>query len=537
MSNLSDKEIDRLSREAADSFEPDPSPLSWSRLEQKLTEQMPERPPDGFRFGRINPYVWGPALVLVAGVSFFFIKNIIYSQHSTLTKLPVSKILPPSPENSDRKNEIVHGTAANAATSTKKENGGNSSIVSDKDHPAATDKDNSSTGDKNGIVSSGKNKADYSDGIHGVSSDKDNVGATRSSIRVSPKNGSPDKNGNHSVPEEQDVAAIRLQTKRSSGSGRMKSGISHDTRANQNHSALISTRNNTDASRATPNADGSNNNSANLGNSANLPQGSKDIDATPKARTGWGLPLVAISGTGLGKISGNDSLMNKLARSSGPAPHKTMHVNRSLNFGLSFGPDYTDGGGITNDQIGNNIGVTVGYYLTNKLSVNTGILYSNKFFWSPGHGTPSQVSNFIATGWARTNAASPPIEFVNGAANIYELPLTLRYDFAKSEKTKFFVNAGFSSYFILKQTYINFFHSAGRPAAIKIVDDEQQNYWFGVSDLSFGFETEIGKGFSFQAEPYFRFPLRNMGMENLKLDSYGFMLSFRYTPVLSRSKR
>jgi len=36
MSNLSDKEIDRLSREAADSYEPDHSSLSWSRLEQKL---------------------------------------------------------------------------------------------------------------------------------------------------------------------------------------------------------------------------------------------------------------------------------------------------------------------------------------------------------------------------------------------------------------------------------------------------------------------------------------------------------------------
>ena len=83
MSNLSDKEIDRLSREAADSYEPNDSSLSWSRLEQKLAQQMPERPPDGFRFGRMNPYVWGPAIILLAGASFFFIKNVFYSQQST----------------------------------------------------------------------------------------------------------------------------------------------------------------------------------------------------------------------------------------------------------------------------------------------------------------------------------------------------------------------------------------------------------------------------------------------------------------------
>ncbi len=85
MSNLSDKDIDRLSREAADSYEPDTSSLSWTRLEQKLKEQMPERPPDGFRFGRINPYIWGPAVVLLAGASFFFIKKNIYSEDSTRT--------------------------------------------------------------------------------------------------------------------------------------------------------------------------------------------------------------------------------------------------------------------------------------------------------------------------------------------------------------------------------------------------------------------------------------------------------------------
>ena len=73
--------------------------------------------------------------------------------------------------------------------------------------------------------------------------------------------------------------------------------------------------------------------------------------------------------------------------------------------------------------------------------------------------------------------------------------------------------------------------------AWKANDEAQANYWFGVGDLSFGLETDIGKGFSFQAEPFFRIPLTKMGLENLKMYSYGFMLSFRYAPVLSRSKK
>jgi hypothetical protein len=222
------------------------------------------------------------------------------------------------------------------------------------------------------------------------------------------------------------------------------------------------------------------------------------------------------------------------AQSTVPAPHKSLHINRSLNFGLAFGPDYTDAGGIANNQLSNNIGLSIGYYLTNKLSVNTGIFYSNKFYWAPGHG-PDNLPPYLS---GTTFAYAPRIEYVNGSCNMYEIPLTLRYDFAKtSERTKFFVNAGLSSYFMVKQTYIFFFHSSGRALALKTKDDSQSNYWFGVGDLSFGLETDMGKGFSFQAEPFFRIPLKQMGLENLKLNSYGFLISFRYSPVLSRTKK
>jgi hypothetical protein len=235
-------------------------------------------------------------------------------------------------------------------------------------------------------------------------------------------------------------------------------------------------------------------------------------------------------------VKGNDSLLNQLAQSETPVPTKSLHINRSLNFGFSLGPDYTDAGGITNNQLSNNIGLTVGYYLTNKISVNTGIFYSNKFYWSKGHKDVRQAYS-QGTYATTTFAYAPPIEYVNGSCNMYELPLTLRYDFAKNEKTKFFVNAGVSSYFMLKQTYIYFFHSAGRGLAFKSTDEAQINYWFGMGDISFGLETDMGKGFSFQAEPFFRIPLKQMGVENLRLYSYGLLISFRYAPVLSRTRK
>ncbi|HEY2348189.1 MAG TPA: hypothetical protein VGH64_04190, partial [Puia sp.] len=139
--------------------------------------------------------------------------------------------------------------------------------------------------------------------------------------------------------------------------------------------------------------------------------------------------------------------------------------------------------------------------------------------------------------FARSFAAPPPIDYINGASNIWELPLTLRFDFAHHNKTKFFANAGMSSYFMMKQTYIYFLHSGQNQLAYKISDNQQVNYWFGVADISAGFEAELGKGFSFQAEPFLKIPLREMGTENLKLTSYGFLMTFKYSPVLGRSRK
>ncbi|MEO6963026.1 MAG: hypothetical protein ABIY90_13710, partial [Puia sp.] len=64
-----------------------------------------------------------------------------------------------------------------------------------------------------------------------------------------------------------------------------------------------------------------------------------------------------------------------------------------------------------------------------------------------------------------------------------------------------------------------------------------RNYWFAVGSLSAGFEQDLGKGFSFQMEPFLRLPFRGIGDGNIKLTSYGLLFSMRYTPVLGRTRK
>jgi hypothetical protein len=509
MSNLSDKEIDRLSREAADSYEPDTTSLSWTRLEQKLVEQIPERPPDGFRFGRMSPYVWGPAVVLIAGISFYFIKTNIYSKLSTRTIEPISQASHIQKTDSSRSaTTIIYADSfsivgrPHASVTDHNAISGTPDAASKISGPAKSNSVESDSSRSN-VQRSDANPA-------GPSATKTGDG-TKSSI-----------NGRGSkiiIPST--VMTAGVVSSRAFSSGSRGSSASHETAENASANGFEKSEPGSSSAGITTASGAGSASALNTGNGV-----------APPATSKYNLPLI-ISGTGPVMIKGNDSLLNTLATQK--IPQRTMRINRSLSIGFAFGADYADAGGISNNQLSNNIGITLGYYLTNKLSVNTGFIYSNKFYWAPGHGhdRPTYPANSSATyPWA------PDIEYVNGAFNMWELPLTLRYDFAKNNKTKFFVNAGASSYFIIKQTNIYFSHSAGgRPFAWLSKDESPSNYWFGVGDLSFGLETDIGNGFSFQAEPFFRIPLQKMGVENLKMYSYGFMLSFRYAPVLSRTKR
>jgi hypothetical protein len=492
MSNLSDKEIDRLSREAADFYEPDDSSLSWSRLEQKLSDQMPERPPDRFRFGRINPYVWGSALVLVASVSFFMVKNIIYSKHST------------------RHNQTVTQTSKAPSNTT----------VSSSTPMVEEEKKDANLSDKSLLPLSKQSK----DGTKAVespnkNSDKETTVTTESQYEKTASD------LNKLVPDK--VSASHLSKNHKTAASDMNSGKKGKSSRGMVPAAV--------AAAATTVWSQSDPYSGDSGRS-------NDASGTAGGRnsTTFSLPLTVSMGRGPGTISGNDSVMNALAKLYKPQ-HKSLHLNRSLNFGLVFGPDYTDAGGIANNQLGNNIGFTAGYYLTSKLSINSGAIYSNKFYWSPRQSPSPQMfyngGPQQAYAAAYAPAAPAPVEYINGAANMWEIPLTLRYDFSKNSKSKFFVNAGVSSYIIMNQTSIYFSHNGFTPVAWKKTNNEQVNYWFDVANISFGMETDIGKGFSFQFEPYLKLPLKKMGMENLTLNSYGMLISFRYAPVLSRSKK
>ncbi len=477
MSNLSDKDIDRLSRDAAEFYEPDHTMLSWKKLEQNLVEQIPERPPDFGSLFRIRPLIWAPAVLLLTGFTYYLIKNTNHKQISTLkSHTEVSRPTPSAPPENSRLPRNPADVPADASSRASAAEG-----KSEKENARLrnTASATSISGKKNRHAPAGNLHAAKTKNISRRINEVASVVADRSGYRL-----------NHSG--------------KTTGSGKHNEGKTVDRGG---HPAG-------DMAGMFMSAAGS------------------GTDNPGKTAHVVNLPLPsAINHTPL--VSGNDSSLNRFAATGKTVKRnvKFLQINRSLVLGLVMGPDYSNVGGMPNDQLGNNLGISIGYYLSSRLSVNTGIQYTLKNYWTegkyfqPGNSGPTPAYAF------------PRIESVNGSSNMYEIPLTLRYDFLTRGKARFFVNAGFSSYLMRKETYTFFFHNAGRAYEWQNQNNEHRNYWFAVGSLSAGFEQDLGKGFSFQMEPFLRLPFRGIGDGNIKLTSYGLLFSMRYTPVLGRTRK
>src|SRR6202451_253137 len=76
MLNLSDKDLDRLSQEAAQQHEPGDSagPRFWEKLEAHLDRDLGRVTPNPARGIRRLPYYYAPALLVILGVTYYIVR-------------------------------------------------------------------------------------------------------------------------------------------------------------------------------------------------------------------------------------------------------------------------------------------------------------------------------------------------------------------------------------------------------------------------------------------------------------------------------
>ncbi|HXB45778.1 MAG TPA: hypothetical protein VNV85_17040 [Puia sp.] len=530
MFNLSDKELDRLSREAADAYEVENNTSSWSALEQRLDKELGTLPkpsvpaPAKFTY----PFAYTSVIILLVGASYFLLKSGKNStgavktnySHTSKKQNADKPLIQTSAESNAEKNSLGNAPSLNETTLSATEKKP-AIIASSAKKPnalfSAKEKGVAAYSNKHN-PSLIKDESKKEDEVPDNAEKKDFYG--RQSLLAS-KNGKVHNKSSLSHPSQK----------------YLKPTADDSTSENQQSKSVVSKERAGKSVKRYGARNSINNND--LLNHDKIFDSNKPVAisseeilryaASSQARQAIKHFQVLISDSSLRRESAGNKIEDIIHLRKKNS--RSLNIDRSLQVGVSFAPEFSRVKH-TNfaNRLGTGFGITLGYQLMNRLSINSGLIYSHKYYQA------NDQSFHLAS-----NLSSPGlrIEYVNGSLKMFEIPLNLRYDISTQGNSIFFVNAGISSYIMQKQNYLYYCHGYngfGPGGWYKQDYNAQQNFWFSMINLSAGFETGLSKSMSLQVDPYIKIPVKGVGIGNVQLCSYGINFAIKFSPILKKSR-
>jgi hypothetical protein len=190
---------------------------------------------------------------------------------------------------------------------------------------------------------------------------------------------------------------------------------------------------------------------------------------------------------------------------------------------FSAGPDvsFVSGNKTGTSQITGGAGI--GYSIKDKIVLRTGFYTGHKVYSAAGysyHGSAAFYQYY------------PYLEKVNADCEIYEIPVSVSFNFIKRKKHNFFASAGVSSLLMKKENYDYFYKYTATGTTHQkswSVSNENKHY-FSVLTLSGGYQHSLGKKIIFMAEPYIKMPLSGIGTGKVKMGSTGVLFTVGIKP-------
>ncbi|MBL6449024.1 hypothetical protein JMN32_22120 [Fulvivirga sp. 29W222] len=189
--------------------------------------------------------------------------------------------------------------------------------------------------------------------------------------------------------------------------------------------------------------------------------------------------------------------------------------SRSFALKLAYSPDLTSVGYFEPDKPGSNFGLMGAYYI-NRWSISTGAIYSRKIYFSEessGGGYYSGSSDFIR---------------IDGDCRVIDIPVNISYYLSKNVNHGFYLLTGFSSYIMLLESYDFFSKANGTEKEWSSEYENKNNHFFSVLNLSLGYERQVKNGFFVQLEPFIKAPVAGIGEGKVDLVSTGAFLNLMY---------
>ncbi len=195
----------------------------------------------------------------------------------------------------------------------------------------------------------------------------------------------------------------------------------------------------------------------------------------------------------------------------------------SFFFSLSAGPDLSF---VSNNKAGSVkllAGIGLGYNYKDRLTIRTGFYSARKVYTANPDAYDPPAAFF---------SLYPYLEKVDADCKVYEIPVSVSYNFGKKTSGSWFVSAGLSTFLMNEETYN--YHYKYTPLGNTYTNEwtikNKNSHFFSVATVSAGYKKDIGKRVTLIAEPYFKIPLGGVGYGKVKLNSGGVLFTVGIKP-------
>lgn len=194
------------------------------------------------------------------------------------------------------------------------------------------------------------------------------------------------------------------------------------------------------------------------------------------------------------------------------APKKPKQLKRPGFYGgLVLGPDLSTVKYQEIKNTGFSVGLLAGYQFNYRWAVEAGVLYNRKKYYTDGKyfdKTGANIPSYVN------------LDYLDGACEMFEVPITVRYNFSRKENT-FFATAGATTYFMNKEDYEYGAWAGGSWYQGYKTYKNSGNRIFSNLQFSAGYNYKFSKKLSLRIEPYIKVPVSKIGIGNLPITSTG----------------
>lgn len=189
-----------------------------------------------------------------------------------------------------------------------------------------------------------------------------------------------------------------------------------------------------------------------------------------------------------------------------------------MNLAIHAGPEFNSASTLMGGQSGFSAGITFGIGITKRLNLQTGLRYSIKDYHASSYAykfSNQRIQNSVSE--------------VEASCDVVEIPLLASYTINDNRKGSLHLNAGISSYLMLREDYV-FRYTPQSGINDRAINRSNENQHFlSVADLSATYFIKLrNNNLNLGIEPFIKIPLTGVGEGKINLKSNGISLKLRY---------